>query len=743
MSCRRDGSSVTGSVDSLGGPSAQGLFPLQDRLPCAPGDRALLSLLIILIVAVPTVFVRTTFTTFDAPQLTLLWVLAVAIALIGVYRVLVSGVVERGPQMLTLASVAFLSALVITSVLSDQPWVAFTGLTVRGAGAVTYGLCLILMHAVYRLGRRRSLESLLLAFVGAHGLVVLYALMQAYGLDPFTWGAGILYVGPVFSTLGNPNFSAGYVGLTLPLVVWVAFGSRFPVVLRVIGGAGVGASSVALAYLNSFQGDVAALAAIAVLGQWVWQRGRRDRLVAVAIVLPVAAVITGVPLMLDTPAKGTLLSLAVVSGACAGLGTWWDRHSSVEAEAVDEDAIVEPETVTLFGGPLWHRSILVLAVMAAGVVLFGSRVLDQLGSGLEQRFAFWRTSLSIFASSPIVGTGLETYPAQFTAHRPLSHAMEYEFVLSDSPHSVPLGLLSGGGLLLALTYLATMTVIFWAGLRAVRYADGSERSLYVAVLAAWVAYQVQSSVSIDMPGLIYTQWVLGGILLAGGMAGGRLRPVLPWVSGKVRLPSVQRDHRWRTVGLALPVVGVLVLLLGPLTAPLRADLAAYRAQKALDRTDFQTAGDELLRAIDLQPRNGLYAEGMALVYAESGLLDLAYEERVRSARLRPGNPYSALVAARAAIGMGHLEVAEYWLERAVSVEPNGAEILTDVALVLADIGRQDKALQLIDSFELLRSPNTSAWRTVMEVHLAVGNEIAAERDRLCSTGGQEGCWEEG
>jgi hypothetical protein len=93
--------------------------------------------------------------------------------------------------------------------------------------------------------------------------------------------------------------------------------------------------------------------------------------------------------------------------------------------------------------------------------------------------------------------------------------------------------------------------------------------------------------------------------------------------------------------------------------------------------------------------------------------------------------------------MGHLEVAEYWLERAVSVEPNGAEILTDVALVLADIGRQDKALQLIDSFELLRSPNTSAWKTVMEVHLAVGNEIAAERDRLCSTGGQEGCWEEG
>ncbi|MBT7124699.1 MAG: hypothetical protein HN899_06010, partial [Gemmatimonadales bacterium] len=375
---------------------------------------------------------------------------------------------------------------------------------------------------------------------------------------------------------------------------------------------------------------------------------------------------------------------------------------------------------------------------------FGSRVLDQLGSGLEQRTAFWRTSLSIFASSPIVGTGLETYPAHFTAHRPMSHAVQYEFVLSDSPHSVPLGLLSGGGLVLATAYAVLMAVVIGAGVRAIRRTGGPERLLYSAVLASWVAYHVQSSVSMDMPGLIYTQWVLGGVLLAAGTVAGQKQSILPWALGRVRSPSLRgRDLRRRAVVLALPVVGVLVLLLGPLTAPLRADLAAYRAQQALDRTDFQTAGDELLRAIDLQPRNGFYAEGMALVYAESGLLDLAYEERVRSARLRPGNPYSALVAARAAIGMGRLAVAEYWLELAVLVEPNGAGVLTDAALVQADMGRQDKALQLIDSFELLRSPNTSAWKTVMEVHLAAGNEIAAERARLCATVGQEGCWEEG
>ena len=136
-------------------------------MPPAAGDRVLLGLLIVLIVGVPTVFLRTTFTTFDISQITLLWVLAVSVGLVGVYRFLVAGVVELGPLTLTVASAAFLGALLLTSVLSDQPWVSFTGLTVRGAGAISYGLCLVLLHVVYRLGRRRSLQPLVLAFVGS------------------------------------------------------------------------------------------------------------------------------------------------------------------------------------------------------------------------------------------------------------------------------------------------------------------------------------------------------------------------------------------------------------------------------------------------------------------------------------------------------------------------------------------------------------------------------------------------
>lgn len=132
---------------------------------------------------------------------------------------------------------------------------------------------------------------------------------------------------------------------------------------------------------------------------------------------------------------------------------------------------------------------------------------------------------------------------------------------------------------------------------------------------------------------------------------------------------------------------MLVLLLGSLTAPLGADLAAYRAQQALDQDDYQAAGDERLRAIELQLQKGFYAEGMALVYADSGLVDLAFEERVRSTRLLPGNPYVAVQAARAAIVVNRLNVARDWYEQVLLDDSNGGSTHVEETRFLSELSR--------------------------------------------------------
>jgi hypothetical protein len=582
---------------------------------------------------------------------------------------------------------------------------------------------------------------LLFAFVAGHALVVSYALIQAYGLDPYNWGVGDVYVSPVFSTLGNPNFSAGYVGLTLPILVWATFDSRLPIAVSILAGALIGASSVALIHLNSFQGNVAGLLALGVLGLWAGPSRRRGRLVAVGIVLPVAVVIAVVPFFLESPTGWAMSGLIVLTAFCAALGRWWDRRIGGDEQGAGEVANSSAAGLVAVAKPYrWAWVAALLPVLLTGFFLFGSRIGDELESGLEHRSEFWRVGLSMFSESPIIGMGLETYQEFFTSHRSADHAVKWETVLSDSPHSVPIGILSGGGFVLAFAYMGLMAVILWYGIRAVRYSSGPDVLFYGAVLAAWVAYHVQSLVSIDMPGLIHTQWVLGGVLVAGGFDKGGSVHRQPrvkqrnWLS--VILP-IKRQPR-RATGLLLCAVP-MALLVGPLTAPFRADLAAHKAQLALSQADYQVAGDELIRAIDLQPRNALYAEGMALVYGESELFELAFEERARSAQLRPGNPYLALLAAKAAVGLNRYDNANQWIRRAVANEPYGSKVLASAASLWIEIGRPEQAIQALESFESLRSPNTDAWQTARESYLLLGENDRAEHARLCSSGGQAGC----
>ena len=689
----------------------------------APGDRLLLVVLIVLIVGAPTVFLRTAMLTFTIPQVTYLWVTSVVVLLIGLYRVLISGEFDRGPLPYSIALSAFAAALALVTIVSPQPWVSFTGLPARGAGALTYLLCLVLLHVVCGLAQRRSSEPLVLAFVATHALVVLYALLQAYGLDPISWGVDTRFVGvQVFSTLGNGNFSSGYVGLTLPLLVWVAFGSPYPSVVRFFGGAAVGTSVIALTYFNSFQGQMASMAAAVVLVQWAMARPRKDRLVAALVALPVVGAVVGLPVVLSAPGWPSLLGVVVVCAGCAGSGVVHDRRGMSATGSGSEEST---------GGWFWPTTAAGLVAVGVMGVLFGERIVAEVASGLEQRTEFWKASLSIFLESPLTGRGLETYSAYFTAHRSVDHAVQWESVLTDSPHSVPFGILSGGGLILASTYLAVVVVIGYFGVQAVRKADGPRRLFFGAVLASWIAYHVQASVSMDVPGLIYSQWILGGVLVAGGSSASNTVLVLPWKPRGRRTRSSGGTQGLRRLITASGLAVAFMFVLGPLLAPLRANMAVSRAQAALTASDPRTAEIELARAIDLQPRFGYYAESMAFLYQQGGFLEAAYSEMDRGARLQPGIPYIALKAARAAVQVDRLDAAEYWYERALESDPNGVTAITEAAEFFAQGVNLDRAATLMELFESLGSSSTTAWKAAARTYVLLGDSAHAERAAAC------------
>ena len=191
---------------------------------------------------------------------------------------------------------------------------------------------------------------------------------------------------------------------------------------------------------------------------------------------------------------------------------------------------------------------------------------------------------------------------------------------------------------------------------------------------------------------------------------------------------------------------VFLLALVPLSAPLRADTAAYRGQEARNDRNPGLAIEEFQKATNLQPRNSTYLERLADLHEQNQNYEVAFEERQEIARIKPGNAFAAVQVARAAIRMNRLEVAGQWFEEAVLLDPHGSGVLVEAAGFFALTGSEERASQLLATFEALgmRSvsvdgPIAARWQIVSEIYDHLGYTEASKHASLCAGPGQAGC----
>ncbi len=695
--------------------------------------------LLAVIVAVPTIMWRPVFNQ-EILKATVLVVLVLVLVALRSYRVVAAGFFERAPRLLMWSTAAFAGALVVTSMLSPQPWVAFTGAPMRGIGAVTYLACLVLLGGVFRDYRKRSVEPLLSAFLAAHAVVVGYALLQSFGADPFSWIDKMAIGGYVSSTLLNPNFSSSFVAITLPLVVRHQFNPSLRPAYRVVAATAVPISLAAIAFMDSFQSQLAAFTALLVPVVWVMQQPTRRRFEALLHTVPTAVTIVLLPVLLSDSVPGRLNGVpdplhltgygsVTVAAAVVVLGGWTWIGIKHQTRWTPEGEKVEPVRRS---GTYW-LVVAVGATLSAAVaaVIAWSLVSTQIVSGLNHRREMWIVGLKMLRDNPLVGTGLETYYSYFSPLRPVAHAVRWEGLVSDNVHSVPLGMFSSGGLLLGLTYLALLGVIGAYAVRALRRSSGSEQVMIGAVLGGWVAYQIQSSVSIDVPGLVYTQWVLAGVLLARGITEDLRVVPLPWtkpLSARARRSTRARTstplQRYLAVGVAAIV---LLLTLGPVTAPLRADILAREARVAIAEGDLLRARDRMESAIRLEYRNGWYAKEMGIIHLGLGDAQSALWELERSARLRPGFAEAERWAATINEKLGNSDRAVYWYELALASEPYGPFGLRQAAVFYLSTGESHRMYERMVTYEALQLDVLDP--VIVDVYEALGDDENAERVR--------------
>lgn len=475
------------------------------------------------------------------------------------------------------------------------------------------------------------------------------------------------YATPVFGTLGNANFLSGWLAITMPVALWAALAPAHSRNWRIAAALLTAGCGLVLWQSNSFQGLPAAAAGIAVVGL-AW---------------------------LTTPA-------ATSTGPVAKLRS-----------------MPRPALAGVFG--------IAAVVLAALAVVLLPAIADRIGSGGAARLEFWSAARRLVMDHPVLGTGPGTFVQYYAAYYQPTGTVAYE--LADDPHSVPLAMFTGGGAVVGLAYLVLVAVTGFVLILGLRRSRGADRLLLAALGGAWIAYQVQSAVSIDIPPLALAHWVLAACI--AGLAGS-IRFGFRSIEAAEPPRQRPRSHR-RSVPLPVGTKVVMAvaltfaaLLFVVTTRPMRAVAATERVnelintgepQRALvearratemapwdDRTwaeyarvakglqEFADARTATQRALDLAPGNSAYALQLAALAQR----DQDFDEVVRlsryAARVDPRSPTALAGSARLLLSYGRGDEAERLVMRGLDIQPT-AELWAVLGLRRALEGREAAAIE--------------------------------------------------
>lgn len=157
---------------------------------------------------------------------------------------------------------------------------------------------------------------------------------------------------------------------------------------------------------------------------------------------------------------------------------------------------------------------------------------------------------------PLTGVGLDSYGDWYRAERGVLGAFRTGYGrTSNVAHNVYLDMAASGGFPLLITFLILNALVFLVTLRALK-ATKFQDNLLIIFSVIWVAFQIQSSVSIAQIGVTIWGWLLSGALI------GYSRLILKGDSGKVALSRGFARPKKVTLDPASSILSFLGFCLG-------------------------------------------------------------------------------------------------------------------------------------------------------------------------------------
>jgi O-antigen ligase len=240
------------------------------------------------------------------------------------------------------------------------------------------------------------------------------------------------------------------------------------------------------------------------------------------------------------------------------------------------------------------------------------------------RGTYWETGINIGMDRPFTGAGMDSYGNWYRAFRPDRALVDMPGVktITNAAHNVVIDIFAYGGFPLLLSYLAILLIGIWAIVR-VSHRNRSYDGTFVALATTWLAYQLQSIISINQMGLAIWGWLLVGVLVAYEYS------TRPQPEGAEKAKAVKQKE----LVFSAQLVGGIGVVAGALIAvpPMSADMAWKSAVKAQNVQQVEAA----LTPSYLKPRDSARLAQAVLLLENSKLPDLAYKYAKEGVEFNP------------------------------------------------------------------------------------------------------------
>ena len=158
---------------------------------------------------------------------------------------------------------------------------------------------------------------------------------------------------------------------------------------------------------------------------------------------------------------------------------------------------------------------------------------------------YWRAGIEMFQSNPILGVGIDRYGSYFKEFRELNYPLTYGYeITSTNAHNTFIQIFATSGIFTGAAYVVLILFIALVGVQGIRNSIKQERIILTTLMAAWIAYQASSFVSIENAGTSVWGWILGGTVVALSIekleknSKSSLGPIMPQSKFAVKQPLI-------------------------------------------------------------------------------------------------------------------------------------------------------------------------------------------------------------